>query len=51
MIPFPAKALKILLHDVQNSGEDATFSKEGGNDAESDDGVSLLACAPFVSCL
>ncbi|KAI5481652.1 Importin 9 [Pseudohyphozyma bogoriensis] len=38
-IPFHAKALKVLLHDVQNSGEDATFAKAGGDvDAESDDG-------------
>ncbi|KAM0754424.1 ARM repeat-containing protein [Meredithblackwellia eburnea MCA 4105] len=42
-IPFPAKALKILLHDVQRAGDDATLSKADGGideleDAESDDG-------------
>lgn len=39
-IPFFAKALKILLHDVQNAGDDATLGKAGIDDAESDDGVS-----------
>lgn len=41
-IPFYAKALKVLLHDVQNSGGDeATFGGKAGAmdpDAESDDG-------------
>ena len=45
-IPFHAKALKILLHDVQRSGDDATIGKKGGemedfNDLDSDDGVCL----------
>ncbi|KAL8280102.1 hypothetical protein RQP46_007432 [Phenoliferia psychrophenolica] len=42
-IPFHAKALKILLHDVQRSGDDATIGKKGGemedfDDVDSDDG-------------
>jgi len=44
-IPFPVKALKIILHDVQSGGEAATFSAQSGGDAfeiESDDGVSVL---------
>jgi len=40
-IPFPAKALKLLLHDVQSGGESATISAQGGADTydvDSDDG-------------
>lgn len=39
-IPFPAKALKILLHDVQNSIESSGTKGAGimTDDAESDDG-------------
>ncbi|KAG6857311.1 hypothetical protein H0H87_006504 [Tephrocybe sp. NHM501043] len=42
-IPFPVKALKLLLHDVQFGGESATMSAQGGAetyDVDSDDGVS-----------
>ena len=41
-IPFPVKALKILLHDVQSGGESATINTQAGvyDDIESDDGVS-----------
>ncbi|KAK4699259.1 importin-9, partial [Phenoliferia sp. Uapishka_3] len=41
-IPFHAKALKILLHDVQRAGDDATIGKKDGmdefDDLDSDDG-------------
>ncbi|KAG6841729.1 hypothetical protein C0991_007615 [Blastosporella zonata] len=39
-IPFPVKALKLLLHDVQSGGESATMSAQGGGetyDVDSDD--------------
>ncbi|KAG6896763.1 hypothetical protein C0992_006277, partial [Termitomyces sp. T32_za158] len=42
-IPFPVKALKLVLRDVQSSGDSATISARGGaatNDIDSDDGVS-----------
>jgi importin-9 len=40
-IPFPVKALKILVHDVQSGGESATLTAQGGtHDVDSDDGVS-----------
>ncbi|KAJ7665464.1 ARM repeat-containing protein [Mycena polygramma] len=38
-IPFPVKALKLLLHDVQSGGESATISAQGETyDVDSDDG-------------
>ncbi|KAF5384768.1 hypothetical protein D9615_001050 [Tricholomella constricta] len=39
-IPFPVKALKLLLHDVQSGGESATITAQGGDtyDIDSDDG-------------
>ncbi|KAK7063933.1 ARM repeat-containing protein [Favolaschia claudopus] len=40
-IPFPVKALKLLLHDVQSGGESATISAGQGesfNEVDSDDG-------------
>ncbi|PBL00281.1 ARM repeat-containing protein [Armillaria gallica] len=39
-IAFPVKALKILIHDLQSSGESATFAASGGNlpDADDDEG-------------
>ncbi|KIM47710.1 hypothetical protein M413DRAFT_62252 [Hebeloma cylindrosporum] len=37
-IPFPVKALKIILHDVHSGGESATFSARGVADVDSDDG-------------
>jgi hypothetical protein len=40
-IPFPLKALKMIVHDVQSGGESATVTAQGGaNDVDSDDGVS-----------
>ncbi|KAI0045675.1 ARM repeat-containing protein [Auriscalpium vulgare] len=41
-VPFPVKALKLLLHDLQSNGEAATMSANGGlaADLESDDGNS-----------
>lgn len=44
IIPFKAKALKILLHDAQSSN--VVTSKTMDPDAESDDGVSFY---PFVA--
>lgn len=42
-IPFPVKALKIILHDVQSGGEAASMSAQGGVfNVDSDDGVSFM---------
>lgn len=38
---FPVKALKLLLHDLQASGEHASMGYEDIGDLDSDDGVSL----------
>ncbi len=45
-IAFPVKALKILIHDLQSSGESATFAASGGNlpDADDDEGVCVTVC-------
>lgn len=40
-IPFPAKALKILLSDAQNAAADGVGNKLDASDADSDDGVRL----------
>ena len=42
-VPFPVKALKLLLHDLQSGGEAASmgFSAKDVSEAASDDGVSL----------
>jgi hypothetical protein len=42
-VPFPVKALKILIHDLQAQGDSATImaQNESFDDVESDDGVSL----------
>ncbi|PPQ86958.1 hypothetical protein CVT25_009780 [Psilocybe cyanescens] len=38
-ISFPAKALKIILHDIQSGGESATLTAQGeAYDVDSDDG-------------
>ncbi|KAA1471630.1 ARM repeat-containing protein [Dentipellis sp. KUC8613] len=38
-VPFPVKALKLLLHDLQTNGEAASMAAPGGMlDIESDDG-------------
>lgn len=50
-VPFPVKALKILLHDVQSGGESATITAQGeAYDVDSDDGVSLCLCCE-LPCL
>ncbi len=43
-VPFPVKALKLLLHDLQTGGEAASmgFSAKDFSDVASDDGVSAL---------
>ena len=42
-VPFPVKALKIILHDVHSGGEAATFAPTDNEayDVDSDDGVSV----------
>jgi hypothetical protein len=42
-VPFPVKALKILIHDLQAQGESALITSQGQGVSEvgSDDGVSL----------
>ena len=39
-VPFPVKAIKIILHEVQSGGESATIgaSQDDGQDLDSDDG-------------
>ncbi|KXN85718.1 Importin-9 [Leucoagaricus sp. SymC.cos] len=38
-IPFPVKALKIIIHDLQSGGDSATITAQGPTfDADSDDG-------------
>lgn len=37
-VPFPLKALKLLLHDVQSGGDSATIPPP--DDVDSDDGVT-----------
>ncbi|TFY51032.1 hypothetical protein EVG20_g11201, partial [Dentipellis fragilis] len=38
-VPFPVKALKLLLHDLQTNGEAASMAAPGGMlDIDSDDG-------------
>jgi hypothetical protein len=41
-VPFPVKALKIIIHDLQSGGDAATISAQGNTveDVDSDDGVS-----------
>ena len=41
-IPFPVKALKIILHDIQSGGEAASMSAQGVFNVDSDDGVSAI---------
>lgn len=41
-IPFPVKALKILVHDLRSGGESAAIGGQGEEfDIDSDDDVSL----------
>lgn len=41
-IPFPTKALKIIIHDLQSGGDSATITAQGNTFTfESDDGVSV----------
>jgi hypothetical protein len=40
-IPFPVKALKIIIHDLQSGGDSAIITAQGNTfDVDSDDGVS-----------
>jgi importin-9 len=43
-IPFPVKALKILIHEVQSGGDSAmiTAQDQQFGEVDSDDGVCLL---------
>ena len=45
-MPFPVKALKLLLHDLQTGGEAASmgFSAKDVSEVASDDGVRSFAC-------
>lgn len=52
-MPFPVKALKILVRELQSGGESATVTARGGvvEDLESDDGVGAFPCltnAPYL---
>lgn len=41
-LPFPVKALKIVIRDLQSGGDSATISAQGNTfDVESDDGVCV----------
>lgn len=43
-IPFPVKALKIVLHDIQSGGDAATLTAQGDvYDVDSDDDVNYNA--------
>ena len=51
-MPFPVKALKLLLHDLQSGGEAASmgFSAKDVSEAASDDGVSSSIRNGINSC-
>ena len=42
-MPFPVKALKILIHDIQTNGESATIPQADNASLEDDDGVSFFS--------
>lgn len=44
-VPFPVKALKILLHDLQSGGDSATISAQGETFEVDSDGVSCISIA------
>jgi len=47
-IPFPTKALKIIIHDLQSGGDSATITAQCNTfELESDDGVSEYRVAIF----
>jgi len=46
-VPFHVRALKILLHELQNTAE---ADKPKLDDAQSDDGVSCTNATPRCSC-
>ena len=49
-IPFPVKALKILVHDLRSGGESAVINGQGEEfDVDSDDGVSFLTSSFAVA--
>lgn len=54
-VPFPVKALKIIIHDIQSEGDSATFiaAQTKAYDVESDDEVrfnvaSILQSIPIM---
>lgn len=53
-IPFPVKAIKILVHEIQSGGEAASMSAFAGTgsvpELESDDGVRFLEIASAPCC-
>lgn len=38
-IPFPVKAMKILVHELRSGGESAAINVQDDFEVESDDGV------------
>ena len=49
-VPFPVKALKLLLHDLQSGGEAASmgFSAKDVSEVASDDGVRPRSLPTFT---
>ncbi len=52
-MPFPVKALKLLLHDLQTGGEAASmgFSAKDVSEVASDDGVRAFPFSDIFICL
>jgi hypothetical protein len=52
-IPFPVKALKILVHDLRSGGESAAINGQGEDfEVDSDDGVSFVdSCRSLVHAI
>lgn len=47
MIPFPVKALQILLNELRSGGEPSGLKQSDLVESRSDDGVSLLKILVF----
>ena len=43
MVPFPVKALKILIHELRSGGEPSGIKSSDLVDSKSEDGVRHLA--------
>jgi hypothetical protein len=46
-VPFPVKALKLLVHDLRAGGDSATIPK-AEFDVDSDDGVRTVCMPPSL---